>query len=112
MTILSRQEENGNIIEVEGFFSIDKQDDFIHLVDESIIEKKHVIIDLSKTRFIDSSSLGLIIRMNERTNQEGLRFVIINIREEIHQVFEITGLINRLNIVDSLEAAVNFVESK
>ena len=108
MPIIRITKSNYCIIEIEGFFSIDEHDNFSNEIEVSISENRHVIVDLTKTKFIDSSSLGLVLRKFNEATTAGLKCSIVVTREEIYQIFDITGLIDRLNIYDSIDDAENF----
>ena len=51
-----------------------------------------VILDLSRTTFLDSTGLGVIIGLSKRVRPSGGDVVIVNVDEGIARTFEITGL--------------------
>lgn len=68
-----------------------------------------VILDLSRTTFLDSTGLGVIIGLSKRVRPSGGDVVIVNIDAGIARTFEITGLNEIFRIcetrAEALEAA-------
>jgi anti-sigma B factor antagonist len=69
--------------------------------------RRHVIVDLGDTTFIDSSSLGVLIGAQRRLRRVGGRFVIVCDRDAILKTFRITGLDSVFTIVRTLEEALD-----
>ncbi len=67
---------------------------------------EHVIVDLTRTTFIDSSSLGALIGAHRRLKSRGGRLVVACNSEAIVKTFRITGLDGVFRLVDSVEAAL------
>jgi anti-sigma B factor antagonist len=67
----------------------------------------HVIVDLTRTTFIDSSSLGVLIGAHRRLQQRGGRLVIACDVEAILKTFRITGLDGVFTIVNSVDEALS-----
>jgi anti-sigma B factor antagonist len=65
-----------------------------------------VIVDLTKTTFIDSSSLGVLIGAHRRLQQRGGRLAIACDVEGILKTFRITGLDGVFTVVNSVRAAL------
>ena len=68
---------------------------------------EHVIVDLTETKFIDSSSLGVLIGAHRRLKGRGGRLIVACDGEAIVKTFRITGLDGVFLLVDSVEAALN-----
>ena len=68
--------------------------------------KYKIIMDLSATRFIDSSGLGAIVSRIAvvRSNQGDI--VLVGVKENILNLLELTHLNQILNIYDTIEEAV------
>jgi anti-sigma B factor antagonist len=65
-----------------------------------------LVIDLSETRFLDSTALGVLIGALKRLRTIGGRLVIVNREPTTARTFEITGLDQTLEIVETREAAL------
>jgi anti-sigma B factor antagonist len=51
-----------------------------------------VVVDLTKTTFIDSTTLGVLVGGVKRLRPEGGRLVLVCTDQNILKIFEITGL--------------------
>jgi anti-sigma B factor antagonist len=69
--------------------------------------RKHVIVDLTETTFIDSSSLGVLIGAHRRLRRLGGRLVIVCSDDAIVKTFRITGLDGVFTIVRTLDEALD-----
>jgi len=59
-----------------------------------------LVLDLSDLRFIDSSGLRVVVILHRRAEDEGWRLSIVRPSEQVHRVFEISGLADRLNFIE------------
>ncbi len=53
--------------------------------------KKMIQLDLSKTVFIDSSAMSMLVAMVKEAREEGVSITFINANEVIKDLFELTG---------------------
>ena len=67
----------------------------------------NVVVDLSRTTFIDSSSLGVLIGAHRRLKLRGGSLVIVCDSETIVKTFRITGLDGVFTLVGSLDDALD-----
>jgi anti-sigma B factor antagonist len=67
---------------------------------------EHVIVDLMETKFVDSSSLGVLIGAHRRLKSRGGRLVVACDNEAIVKTFRVTGLDGVFRLVSSVEAAL------
>src|SRR5438132_11162580 len=59
-----------------------------------------LVIDLRDLIFMDSTGLRLIVLADERARAEGRAFSLVRGQPDVHRVFEITRMTDRLTIVD------------
>ncbi len=59
-----------------------------------------LVLDLRDLDFMDSTGLRLIVLADERARADGTTFTLVRGRPDVHRVFEITRMIDRLTIVD------------
>ena len=59
-----------------------------------------LVLDLRELEFMDSTGLRLIVLSDERVRAEGRTLTIVRGRPDVHRVFEITRMIDRLSFVD------------
>ncbi len=66
-----------------------------------------VVIDLSEVRFLDSSGLNALVRLQRLLEERGIGMrLVIPSDSIVRQVFEITRLTEPLSVVDSLTDAL------
>jgi anti-sigma B factor antagonist len=68
--------------------------------------RSNLIVDLSRTTFIDSSSLGVLIGAHRRLKLRGGTLVVVCQDEAIAKTFKITGLDGVFTLAPSVEAAL------
>ena len=64
-----------------------------------------IVLDLRPLAFMDSSGLRALLAADSRAREAGRRLVLIRGDERVQRVLKITRLDERLEIVDSVEAA-------
>jgi anti-sigma B factor antagonist len=69
--------------------------------------RSKLVVDLSRTTFIDSSSLGVLIGAHRRLKLRGGSLVVVCENEAIAKTFKITGLDGVFTIAPSVEAALS-----
>ena len=66
---------------------------FKQQLEDSLAEKKqNIIIDLSELTYIDSTGLGVIIGVYGTIKKEGLTIKVLNPRENVKKLLNISGL--------------------
>jgi anti-sigma B factor antagonist len=68
--------------------------------------RSNVVVDLSRTTFIDSSSLGVLIGAHRRLKLRGGSLVVVCDNETITKTFKITGLDGVFTLAPTVEAAL------
>jgi anti-anti-sigma factor len=51
-----------------------------------------IILDLSNVTIVDAHGLGVLLQLREQTVAKGVHFGLINVREPLYKIFEITRL--------------------
>ena len=74
--------------------------------------KKHVIVDLSKATFIDSTTLGVLVGGVKRLRPGGGSLTLVCTDPNICKIFEITGLDRVFSIHDSRDDALSTLASE
>ena len=97
-----------HVVAVSGEIDLFTAPEFKQRVSAPIDEgRKHVIVDLTDTTFIDSSSLGVLIGAHRRLRRLEGRLVIVCSNDAIVKTFRITGLDGVFTIVGTLDEALN-----
>ncbi len=69
--------------------------------------RSQIVVDLSRTTFIDSSSLGVLIGAHRRLKLRGGSLVVVCDNEAIAKTFKITGLDGVFTVVPTIDAALD-----
>ena len=64
-----------------------------------------IVVDMRALTFIDSSGLRSVLSADSRVQSEGKRLVIVRGPERVTKVLEVTGVEDRLELVDRFPAA-------
>jgi anti-sigma B factor antagonist len=72
---------------------------------------RHVVIDLAKVSFIDSTALGVLVGA-QRALDSGIKMAIACNEENVLRIFELTGLDCMFEIVSTLEEAFEYVQGR
>jgi anti-anti-sigma factor len=63
-----------------------------------------IVLDLSGLKFMDSTGVRLILSAHTRAVRDGWALQIVAGTEAVRRIFSLTGLTDRLNIVDAVPA--------
>jgi anti-sigma B factor antagonist len=95
-----------NILEIEGeidvYTSPQLKQDIVQLAERGM---KHLIIDLSKVDYLDSTGLGVLIGGLKRLREAEGNLVLVSPSMRILRIFEITGLDKIFDIYPDEEEA-------
>ena len=72
---------------------------------------RHVVVDLAKVSFIDSTALGVLVGA-QRALREGIRMAIACDDENVLRIFELTGLDCMFEIAPTLDQALEYVQGR
>jgi anti-sigma B factor antagonist len=70
---------------------------------ERVSESELVIVDLRRLEFIDSTGLSVLVKANQRAEEAGRRFALVNGGSQIQRLLNLTGIADRLTLVDTPE---------
>ena len=71
------------------------------LLEECVESGSHVVLDFSEVDFMDSAGLGLLVKTERGLSAVGRRLVVTRPHSNVRRILELTGLDERLAIVDS-----------
>ncbi len=63
-------------------------------------DAQRIVLDLSGLRFIDSTGIRLILAADARSRSNGRRLALVRGPRDVHRVFELTGITERLPFAD------------
>jgi anti-sigma B factor antagonist len=102
------QSSNGLlVVEVAGEIDLFTAPDLKSAITEGLdAGSEKVVIDLTKTTFLDSTALGVLIGTVKRLRDNDGSMTIVNTDQNIAKTFEITGLDQILKIYATRDEAV------
>ncbi|HOJ77889.1 MAG TPA: anti-sigma F factor antagonist [Bacillota bacterium] len=98
------------IVTVDGELDLETSPEFRNLVEAKLDQYQtitHLILDLKKVNFIDSSGLGVILGRFKRISQDGGRMSAINVSDQLKRIFELSGLLKIMNIYNDRKQALD-----
>lgn len=96
---IKKKEINKKIIFVlKGQLSADTISEFEKNVDELSNVGEGITVDLAGVDYISSSGLRLLLRLSKMTHAFRKEYKIINVRNEVYDIFDVTGFTDILNI--------------
>ena len=75
-----------------------------HLVDDRACRK--IVIDFTKVKFLSSSALGVLIRLQKKSKEIKGSVALCGLRKELMQIFKITSLDKLFTFYDTEEQAL------
>jgi len=82
---------NELLIKIVGRFDFSMHQDFRKLSNESMSDTKKIIIDLSKTEYVDSSALGMLLILRDKVGNDKQSIRIINAKPEVKKILQIAN---------------------
>ena len=80
--------------------------EFVTLNAEGI---KNIIIDLTEVKYVDSSGLSALLVGNRIYNEDGGIFILASLNDHVMKLIKISQLNNVLNILPTVEEAIDAV---
>jgi stage II sporulation protein AA (anti-sigma F factor antagonist) len=97
------------IVEIDGELDLETSPTFRNAIEEKLDQYesiKHLILDLKKVNFIDSSGLGVILGRFKRLSQQGGKLSAIHVSDPIRRVLELSGLLKIMDIYGDRQQAL------
>jgi anti-sigma B factor antagonist len=91
------------VVRVKGEFDLTCKHEFEFAV-RGVMDQgfRSLVLDLSQLSFIDSTGLSYVLELWSQCRRKGSDYCVVKAPDEVHQVFESTGLSRELPIVDVL----------
>ncbi|MCC5815432.1 MAG: anti-sigma factor antagonist [Leptospira sp.] len=94
------------VYESKGDIDLYKCPEIKALVQEKMKEGfRFVVFDLGGTPHIDSSAIGTLIQIVGWLRRRGGELMVINLKDAVHKVFEITKLYNHIRVESNMDGA-------
>jgi anti-sigma B factor antagonist len=85
---------NGDILtlEISGKLSAATAEEFGAAVDAAIGESLKLILDFKEVSYLASAGLRVLVSAQKQITAKSGSLSLINVAEDVHEVFEVTGL--------------------
>jgi anti-anti-sigma factor len=100
------------VLELEGEFDLDtvpEMDRFLRRTLGPLYHQDHLVMDLAKTTFIDSSFVSFIVRLSAAQRAKRRELLLVRPAGQVRKVFGIVGLANVVPVFETIDAAVDSV---
>lgn len=100
MDIITNYDAQGKTltIDVGGKFDFSKVEDFRNAYADLDESAKHVAVDLTRTEYMDSSALGMLLNMQKALVERKLTFSIDNARPQVAKILKISRFDKKFEI--------------
>jgi anti-anti-sigma factor len=109
MNLTLEHSDGHALVRLAGQFDSTVIDDFRQKT-QTLVEQRHLLLDLSTMTYLNSEALGALIRLNTVAKKNSMRLVLISPNPAVRQVFLTTSMDRVLTIVDDHEQAVAALE--
>ncbi|MDR2393758.1 MAG: STAS domain-containing protein [Treponema sp.] len=92
MEVITTQSGDKLILGIRGKLSAATAEEFGAEVDAAIAESNHIEMDFTEVSYLASAGLRVIISAQKKLNAAKGVLALRNVREDILEVFQITGL--------------------
>lgn len=100
------------IVGLSGILNTFSSVQLVRILDPEIFTRFHnFVFDYSELNFIDSMGLSAMVTIFKRIESEGGRLCVINVKDSIRTVFEITKVIRKIPVISDLEEAMRILDS-
>lgn len=101
-------DEQTVVVAVEGDLDLRSAPSLKHALSEELEAGRHLVVDLSRVSFMDSTALGVMVGIQRRLSGEE-RMAVAAARPEVLRLFELSGLATGFRMFPTREAGVAYV---
>jgi anti-anti-sigma factor len=91
------------IVSVRGQIVIGETDSLFTIV-QSLNDVRAVILDLAGVDIVDASGLGVLLKLRERAQANGIRFELMNVGKWVSKVLKIARLDSVFHVTSAVES--------
>jgi len=107
MSFTISKQADVTIVEVDGQLIVgNRQELKQRVMDEFESGARKVLVDFTRTGYIDSSGLGVLVSLAKRLREDGGELRLANLNDDLRTLFELTKLDTLFPISDSRERAL------
>jgi len=95
------------VLQVEGQLIVGNRQELKDLVQTALDRgERRLLIDFSRTGYIDSSGLGALVSISKRIREAGGELRLSGLNEDLRSLFELTKLDTLFSIADTPQQAL------
>src|SRR5690348_18083907 len=95
------------VVQVEGQLIVGNRQELKDLVQAALDRgDRRILVDFSRTGYIDSSGLGALVSMSKRVRELGGELKLSGLNEDLRSLFELTKLDTLFAIADTPQQAL------
>lgn len=108
MIVEKRQLEGATLLQVEGVIRLGESAEFFAQTLKRALDHDlgHVVVDLSKINYIDSTGIGELVGYLGKFRDDSRKLILINPSERIRKLLEVARLAELFPIYDTVESAL------
>lgn len=107
MSFSVRKDRGVVVIGVDGQLIVGNRHELKARVTDALEDgDRKFLIDFSKTGYIDSSGLGVLVSLSKRIREQGGDLKLAGLNDDLRSLFELTKLDTLFAVVDSPEDAL------
>ncbi len=96
------------VVDVDGQLIVGNRQELKQKVLDQVEEgARHVLIDFSKTGYIDSSGLGVLVSLSKKIREQGGELRLSSLNDDLRTLFELTKLDTLFRIAGSREEGLS-----
>lgn len=107
-----RVDREVSVVLVDGYLDFDAapalKESIVSQIDEG---SRHLVIDLTRTEFIDSTAIGVLVGALKRIQESSGSLAVVCTYENIRDIFALVGLDDMLPLHRSREDALSAITS-
>lgn len=98
-------------IEVEEDLKMENAREFYEDVRSKInTSTENIVIGFSDVRFVDSSGVGILIKLSEEMKSRNVHMIITGLNKSLTSVFKLSGLLSVLEVLEASDLKNRFPE--
>ena len=102
------------MLELRGEFDIDtvpEIDRFLRRHLGPLYQRQHLVIDLARATFVDSSFIGFVVRLLREQRASGRELVLVRPAGQVRRALALVGLPNVVPVFESVDEAVRTLQA-
>ncbi|AFA49324.1 STAS domain-containing protein [Acetobacterium woodii] len=94
--------EKTNMVRIKGEIDIYSIEEFRAAIEEKIeTQAQEIRLDCSELSYMDSTGMGVLIELRNKTKEMGQKIVMVNPRPNIKKLLALTGVDKIIEIIDN-----------